>query len=99
VATHDVLRSAVRELVSPYVESRSFSGIVLVARGDELLMHEGFGPANHATDTPATVETAFQIASLSKSFTAAAILRLRERHALSLDDPLSRFLPEFPRGD
>ena len=62
-------------------------------------MHEGFGPANHATDTPATVETAFQIASLSKSFTAAAILRLRERHALSLDDPLSRFLPEFPRGD
>jgi CubicO group peptidase (beta-lactamase class C family) len=45
------------------------------------------------------VETAFQIASLSKSFTAAAILRLRERHALSLDDPLSRFLPEFPPGD
>ncbi|HAK56013.1 MAG: serine hydrolase domain-containing protein [Vicinamibacterales bacterium] len=94
----DRLAAAVRELVGPYVEGRSFSGVVLVARGDELLVHEGFGQTDHVTGTPMTVGSKFQIASLSKSFTAAAILRLRERNKLALDDPLSRFLPEFPRG-
>ena len=98
-ASEAALVAAVRSFVAPYVESRSFSGVVLIARGDTVHAHEGFGLANDEQDAPVTVDTKFQIASLSKSFTAAAILRLRERGDVSLDDRLSRFLPDFPRGD
>ena len=99
-AREDSLVSAVRGFVTPYVASRSFGGVVLIARGDDLLVHEGFGLTDDDERSgPAAVHTKFQIASLSKSFTAAAVLQLQERGALDLEDPLSRYLPEFPRGD
>jgi CubicO group peptidase (beta-lactamase class C family) len=69
-----------------------------MSRG-EMIFDKGYGMANLETQAPATPETVFRIASINKQFTAAAILLLAERGKLSLDDRLSKFLPEFPQAD
>jgi CubicO group peptidase (beta-lactamase class C family) len=57
---------------------------------------QGYGLADVESRKPVTAQTVFKIASLTKSFTAAAILRLSEEGKLRLDDPISRFLPGTP---
>jgi CubicO group peptidase (beta-lactamase class C family) len=85
------LREAVERYFAPYVDSGDFRGVVLIARGDDVLLQRSFGTA--------PVDAKFRIASLTKTFTAAAILMLRDEGKLSLDDALSRFVDDYPRGD
>lgn len=95
----DTLEATVEAYLQPYLDGRNFSGSVLIARGGDILLNNGYGMAHSEPDTPTAANTKFQIASISKSFTAAAILLLREQGTLDLDDPVSRFLPDFPNGD
>ena len=69
---------------------------VAVARGDELVYSKAFGLADLEYPVPADEQTMFRIASVTKQFTAAAILKLSERGKLALDDPLAKYLPQFP---
>jgi CubicO group peptidase (beta-lactamase class C family) len=69
---------------------------VAVARGAEFVLEHGYGFADLEFTVPANEETQFRIGSVTKQFTAAGILKLAERGKLSLDDPLSRFLPDYP---
>ena len=71
---------------------------VLVARDGKIVFQGGFGLADLTTKSPITVETKFRIGSISKQFTAAAVLRLAEQHKLALDDSLEKFFPGFPHG-
>jgi CubicO group peptidase (beta-lactamase class C family) len=73
-----------------------FNGTVLIARADRMILHKGYGFADRERRRPVTTATPFWIVSVSKSFTAAAILSLAERGRLSLDDPIGRFLPDVP---
>ncbi len=82
----------------PYLEVRGFSGAILVARNGKVLLSKGYGMANYELDVPNTPKTKFQIASVSKPFTAAAILLLEERGLLSVNDLLSKFIPDYPEG-
>lgn len=66
---------------------------VLVARGDEAPLVRGYGVADVASGRAATPETVYRIGSISKQVTAAAILRLAESDALSLDDEIGTHLP------
>ncbi len=68
-----------------------------VARGDAILEMQGFGLANVELNVPATAETVYRIGSITKQFTAAAILLLVEEGKLTLDDPLSTYLPDYPQ--
>jgi CubicO group peptidase (beta-lactamase class C family) len=79
---------------------RGIPGVsVAVVRGDESLVARGYGVADRETGARATAATVYPIGSISKQFTAAAILRLVERGALALDDPVSRHLPGYaPAG-
>ncbi len=92
------LMAAIDAYLQPYVESHNFSGTVLLARGGNILVNKGYGMAVYKDSVPNTAETKFQIASVSKSFTAAAILLLLERGQLQLEDSVSRFVPGFPKG-
>ncbi len=74
-------------------------GAALVAQGDNVLLAEGYGTANLEHNAPNTPKTAFRIGSVSKQFTAAAILKLREQGLLDLDAPISTCLPDYPRGN
>ncbi|MFA5496935.1 MAG: serine hydrolase domain-containing protein [Bacteroidales bacterium] len=70
-------------------------GAFLLMKGDRVVLQKGYGLATMDPDTKVTPETFFCIASVSKQFAATAILRLAEEGALSLDDPVSKFLPHF----
>lgn len=81
-----------------YLSSQSergrWRGSVLVRRAGETLLDASYGLADRATGRANTPETTFQIASVSKQFAAAAILLLQEGGALSVRDPLRRWLPD-----
>ena len=70
--------------------------IIEVARNGELLFSGAYGQADLEQQTPVTRDTVFQLASITKEFTAAAVLTLVEDGQLKLDDRLSRHLPELP---
>lgn len=81
------------------VRSRTTAGLVVgISDHGRPLVIKGYGSANLETMTPVSADTVFRIGSVTKQFTAAAILLLAERGRLSIDDPLSRFFPGFPRG-
>jgi hypothetical protein len=74
------------------------SGIPGLAYGividEEVVLAKGLGLRDVATSAPVDVDTVFRIASMTKSFTALAILKLRDAGKLSLDDPVARYVPE-----
>lgn len=69
---------------------------VLAVDGGEIVFAHGFGLADVENNVPCTPQTNFRMASVSKQFTAAAILLLVDRGKLSLDDTLDKFFPGFP---
>src|SRR5947207_115691 len=69
---------------------------VLVARGDRILLHKGYGFADLGLDAPAKEETVYHVVGPMLPFTGIAVLQQMERGKLSLDDDISRFIPEFP---
>jgi CubicO group peptidase (beta-lactamase class C family) len=72
---------------------------VCVRRREVTVFSRGFGQANVETAAPMTPATVCRIGSISKQFTAAAILLLVQDGKLSPDDPLSRFIPDFPNAE
>ncbi len=82
------------------LDSKLFAGAVLaVSRRGETVLERAFGLANIELNVPVSAKTVFRVGSITKQFTAAAILLLRDRGLLSLDDTLSKFLPDFPRSN
>jgi CubicO group peptidase (beta-lactamase class C family) len=68
-----------------------------VATGDSVVWMQGFGLADVEQAVPVRPETVFRIASISKPITATAVMQLVERGLVSLDDPIQRYVPSFPR--
>ncbi len=73
-----------------------FGGVVVVARGGRVELAQGYGWASAEQQIPWTPDTVFDIGSLTKQFTSAAVLRLVQEHRLSLDDTLGTFFPSAP---
>jgi CubicO group peptidase (beta-lactamase class C family) len=69
---------------------------VAVAQGGRIVFESGYGATSVENGSPVRRDTVFRIGSLTKQFTAAAIMRLIEQGRLSLDDPITRFLPNYP---
>jgi CubicO group peptidase (beta-lactamase class C family) len=93
------IETRVDQWVVPYLEARDFSGVVLIAQGDHVLVEKAYGKADFERGVANRVETRFQIASLSKAFTAAAIERLIAQGKLSLKDPLSKYVTGIANGE
>ena len=72
---------------------------VLIAKDDTILYRKSFGMANLELNVPMRTENVFQLASITKQFTSVAILMLVEQGKLSLQDPLSKFIVDYPRGN
>lgn len=89
----------VEEYLAPLLRTNNFSGVIVVAEQGRITFAKGFGLANAEQRVPNSPDTVFQVASLSKPFTSAAILRLAERGRIDLDAPLSRVLPNYPGGN
>ena len=83
-------------LLANWHATGGFSGVALVARGDKILFTQGYGLADRVAGLPNTPPTPFPIGSITKTFTALAIMQLAEAGRLRVDDPVTRFLPDFP---
>jgi CubicO group peptidase (beta-lactamase class C family) len=82
------------------VESGRVAGAAIaVLRDGQLVFAKGYGESNLELATPVNRRTVFRIGSLTKQFTAAAVLLLAERGKLKIDDKLSLYLPSFPRAN
>ena len=73
-----------------------FAGSVLVARDGKVIVSKGYGLANVELDVPNTPQTKFRLGSITKQFTAAAILLLQERGKLSVQDPICKYVDNCP---
>jgi CubicO group peptidase (beta-lactamase class C family) len=82
--------------LQPFVDNHSLAGAVtLVASGEKVLSLEAIGFADVATGKPMRSDALFWIASQSKPMTATALMMLVDEGKLKLDDPVTKFLPEF----
>ncbi len=70
-----------------------FSGTVLVARGDTVILSKGYGMANYEFSIPNTQKTVFPVGSNTKQLTAAAIMKLQEQGKLNVTDPVTMYIP------
>ncbi|WP_409020877.1 serine hydrolase [Brevundimonas vesicularis] len=84
------------EIAAAYTRSGEFSGAVLVAKDDRVLLDQGFGLANREWNIPNDGDTKFRLGSVSKQFTAAAILLLNERNLVELDAPIKTWVDAAP---
>lgn len=85
-----------QDLVEAYSDAGRFSGAILVAKDGKPIFRKGFGLANREWGVAVTPETVFRLGSVTKQFTAAAILQLAEQGKLGLDDPISKHYPSAP---
>jgi CubicO group peptidase (beta-lactamase class C family) len=87
---------ALEKMYREYAEKHHFPGFVFGVVVDGKLLHSGkLGYTNVAAKTPAGPKSVFRIASMTKSFTAMAILQLRDAGKLTLDDPVAQYIPEM----
>ncbi len=77
-------------------QRNEFRGVVLVVRNDSTLFSKGYGAANEKTKTPNTPQTVFRLGSVTKQFTAAAILKLQEQGKLSVQDRVCQYVENCP---
>jgi D-alanyl-D-alanine carboxypeptidase len=76
-----------------------FSGAVLVARHGKVVLQKAWGRADRETGAPVTLDTRFRIGSMNKMFTSIATLQLVEAGKLKLDDPIGKYLTDYPNQD
>ncbi|MGC1524567.1 MAG: serine hydrolase domain-containing protein [Phormidesmis sp.] len=80
-------------------QSGGFSGSVAIAQGERSAIAQSYGQANREHKVPNRPQTKFRIGSITKQFTATAILQLQERGSLNVHSPVSTYLPDYPQGD
>lgn len=87
-----------KQALDAQAASGRFSGVVLVARGGRVMFRQAYGLADREAGRPVELGSRFRLASVSKQFTAAAILRLQDEGILSVDDPLCRWIQPCPEA-
>lgn len=90
------LVTRLEHLLDSLARADRFSGVVLLAAGHSAIFERAYGLADREAGRPITLETRFNIGSINKAFTATAIRQLASQGRLSLDDPIIRYLPDYP---
>lgn len=93
------LSSKLEKYMDAQFAVNDFSGTVLVSRNDTILLKKAYGFADYEWKIKNTIDSKFSLASVSKQFTAAAVLQLAENKKLSLEDPINEYFADFPKGE
>jgi CubicO group peptidase (beta-lactamase class C family) len=99
ITTDAELTTALGDFVNTLAKADLFSGTVLLAKDGRRLYGMAFGEANKDFGVPNALDTKFNLGSMNKMFTAVTIAQLVEQGKLSYEDPLSKFLPDFPNAE
>ncbi len=86
------------EYMDACIKLNHFSGAVLVSKDGETLFGKGYGLANAEHQVPNTTQIKFRLGSITKQFTAMAILVLKERGKLKVEDPVGKYLDNAPKA-
>ena len=98
LATAEAIASQTAAAIETAATTAGPGVAVLIAQGDRVIYRGARGTADLQLDVPLTDQHVFHIASVTKMFTAAIILKLAQDGRLSLDDPLARYVPDFPNA-
>ncbi len=90
------ITAKVDEYMNAAVRIDGFSGSILIARDGQPVVSRGYGMANVELDVPNTPQTVFRLGSVTKQFTAMAIMLLQERGKLNVNDPACKYLTDCP---
>jgi CubicO group peptidase (beta-lactamase class C family) len=85
--------------LSVFTDQNGPGGVILIAKDGKTIYQKAFGKANLELDVDLTPESVFQIGSMTKQFTAVAILQLEEEGKLDVNHSVSRYIPDYPSGD
>ncbi len=91
--------SLIDTLLNAYNQLSKFNGSALVAKNGTILLNKGYGYRNAETRVLNNGRSIFQLGSVTKQFTSAVILKLQAENKLSVSDNLSKYFPEYPKGD
>ena len=93
------LEARIDTYLQPLLKANHFSGVILIVQQDKVVYEKGFGLAHAGHNVPNRPDTRFCIASITKSMTRAIAIRLLQERKLGLQDKLSKWVPDFPKGD
>ena len=88
--------SKIDKILTFQTEEETFTGAVLVARNGEILLSQGYGWADRDNQIPNTPQTKYRLGSVTKQFTAMAVLILQTQGKLDAQQPICPYLPECP---
>ncbi len=87
------------QLINDICINSKYNGVVLISKDNKIIFDKGYGYANFEHNIPNTTSMIYPIASISKQFTAVAVLHLCDQGLINVSDPLSQFIPDYPNGD
>ncbi|MDM7922035.1 MAG: serine hydrolase domain-containing protein [Pyrinomonadaceae bacterium] len=97
--TDKEIATEIESIAKRLAEADVFSGTILLAKDGRTLYKAAFGNANKDFGVPNRIDTKFNLGSMNKMFTGVAIAQLVEKGKLSYEDPLSKFIPDFPNAE
>ncbi len=85
-------------LIQSYIDKKAFPGVAaIVVRNGKIVYYKAFGSADLETNRPLAKDAIFRIASMTKAITSLAVMMLHEEGKIMLDDPISKYIPEFAK--
>jgi len=93
------IREEIDNYLNKFTGEEKFNGAIFVSLEGERVISKGYGMANFELEVPNTAEIKFRIGSVTKQFTAAAIMQLCEKGLLSPEDTLDKYISDYPNGD
>src|SRR5215212_10690038 len=93
------LISEIDTLMQAAYQPNAPGAAIIAVKDGQIVFRTGYGLANLELGVPIAADTVFRLASITKQFTAVAILMLIEQGRLALDDPITRFWPDYPTHD
>ncbi len=91
--------ASIDTLLNAFCRLGQFNGSALVAKNGTILLNKGYGYRNVETGVMNDPNSIFQLGSVTKQFTSAVILKLQSQNKLSVSDKLSKYFPDYPKGD
>ena len=98
VATDSIIFNKTDEYFTLLTNQKKFSGSLLITRDGKTIISKGYGLASYEYNIPCAPHTIFRIGSLSKQFTAFAIMQLVDKGLLSVNDAIEKYIPGYPNG-
>jgi len=89
------LEQKIDAFVQPHLENRDFSGVILIAEGEKIIFSKAYGKSNFELNVDAKSNNVFGIGSVSKQFTAAAVMALHEEGLINTEDNICKWVPNL----